>query len=159
MGGNGMIIEAPKPTDFDDWARLYTGYATFYGVAQTVEMRAQVWDWLQDPVHPVQALVARGNAGLIGLAHFRAFSRPLSATTGGFLDDLYVDPAARGGGAAQGLIAALRAEGQAQGWSVIRWITAEDNAPARRLYDQVAQATKWVTYDIKLSAPLAISKL
>ncbi len=145
-----MIIEAPKPADFSEWARLYAGYAAFYGVTQTEAMRAQVWSWVQDPGHPVQALVARGPAGLIGLAHARAFSRPLSASTGGFLDDLFVDPAARGGGTARELIAAVRALGQAQGWSVVRWITAADNAAARGLYDQVAQATKWVTYDIAL---------
>ena len=94
--------------------------------------------------------MARGEAGLIGLAHVRAFSRPLSASTGGFLDDLFVDPQARGTGAARGLIAAVRALAQTQGWSVVRWITAADNAPARGLYDQVAQATRWVTYDIAL---------
>ena len=145
-----MIIEAPKSSDFSEWARLYAGYAAFYGVAQTEAMRAQVWTWVQDPCHPVQALVARGEAGLIGLAHVRAFSRPLSASTGGFLDDLFVDPAARGTGVARGLIAAVHALGQSQGWSVVRWITAADNTPARGLYDQVAQATRWVTYDIAL---------
>ena len=145
-----MIIEAPNPSDFNEWARLYAGYAAFYGVTQTEAMRAQVWAWVQDPGHPVQALVARGPAGLLGLAHVRAFSRPLSASTGGFLDDLFVDPAARGSGTARELIAAVRALGQAQGWSVVRWITAADNAAARGLYDQVAQATKWVTYDVAL---------
>ena len=145
-----MIIEAPEPSDFAEWSRLFAGYAAFYGVTQTEAMRAQVWSWVQDPGHSVQALVARGEAGLIGLAHVRAFHRPLSASTGGFLDDLFVDPQARGTGAARGLIAAVRALAQTQGWSVVRWITAADNAPARGLYDQVAQATRWVTYDIAL---------
>jgi hypothetical protein len=31
----------------------------------------------------------------------------------------------------------------------VRWITAEDNARARRLYDRVAQKTHWVTYEIR----------
>jgi len=30
----------------------------------------------------------------------------------------------------------------------VRWITAGDNATARRLYDAVATATPWVTYDM-----------
>lgn len=145
-----MIIEAPKTADHDEWVRLYQGYAAFYGVPQTDDMRARVWGWLQDPAHPVRGLVARGPDGLLGLAHYRPFHRPLSATTGGFLDDLFVDPAARGSGAARGLIAAVQAAGKAEGWSVIRWITASDNARARGLYDQVALATPWVTYDIKL---------
>jgi GNAT superfamily N-acetyltransferase len=145
-----MMIEAPRAEDFAEWARLYAGYAAFYGVEQTDEMRARVWGWIGDAGHPVQALVARDGAGLIGLAHFRPFSRPLSATTGGYLDDLFVDPAVRGTGAGRLLIAGVKAAGRAQGWSVIRWITAQDNARARGLYDAVAQETKWVTYDLKL---------
>ena len=35
-----------------------------------------------------------------------------------------------------------------RGWSVVRWITAEDNATAQRLYDRHATRTPWVTYDL-----------
>ena len=145
-----LLIRPPLPEDLADWQRLYAGYAAFYGVVQTEEMRARVWAWVQDPAHPVKAFVAQGPAGLVGLAHFRPFSRPLSASTGGFLDDLFVDTEARGFGVARALIGAVEAEGRAQGWSVIRWLTAQDNDRARGLYDQLAQATKWVTYDLKL---------
>lgn len=130
--------------------RLYSGYAEFYRVAQTDEMRDRVWSWLHDPAHETHGLVAEQDGQLIGLAHYRAFARPLSASTGGFLDDLFVAPEARGSGAAPALIAALSDLGRANGWSVIRWITAEDNARARALYDRVAVQTPWVTYDIKL---------
>ena len=40
--------------------------------------------------------------------------------------------------------------GRERNWSVIRWITAEDNYRARSSYDKIATRTKWVTYDIKL---------
>ena len=78
------------------------------------------------------------------------FARPLSASTGGCLDDLFVTFAARGSGAAQALIAAVVDEGCRQSWTVLRWITAADNTRARAVYDRVAQAMPWVTYDIKL---------
>ncbi|PSC05617.1 GNAT family N-acetyltransferase [Alsobacter soli] len=146
----GVRVRSPEPQDRDAWGRLYAGYAAFYKVEQTESMRDRVWNWIRDPAHEVQGLVAEHGGQLAGLAHFRAFARPLSATTGGFLDDLFVDPAARGSGAAEALIAAVKAEGQARGWSVIRWITAEDNYRARGLYDRVAERTKWVTYDIRL---------
>ena len=133
------------------WDRLYTGYAAFYRVDQTPAMRDTVWGWLMDAGHETCGLVAcDADGAVVGLAHYRAFARPLSASTGGFLDDLFVDPGARGTGAADALIAALRAIGQARGWSVIRWITAEDNYRARGLYDRVAVRTPWVTYDIRL---------
>lgn len=146
-----MRIRAVAAADRAAWDRLYAGYAAFYGVAQTPAMRDRVWGWIRDPEHEVQALVAEGaDGGLVGIAHFRPFARPLSATVGGYLDDLFVDPAARGAGVAQALIGAVAAEGRAQGWSVIRWITATDNARARAVYDRVARATPWMTYDIGL---------
>ena len=136
--------------DREGWDGLYQGYAAFYRVDQTEAMRDRVWGWLHDPAHETEGLVAEKDGQLIGLAHFRAFARPLSASTGGFLDDLFVGPEARGSGAAEALIKALSDEGRARGWTVIRWITAEDNYRARSLYDRLAEKTRWATYDIKL---------
>ncbi len=135
-----------------DWDRLYAGYAEFYRVTQTGEMRDRVWFWLHDPAHGIEGLIAEDADGhAVGLAHYRAFDRPLSATTGGYLDDLFVDPRMRGKRTADALIEALAEEGRRRGWSVIRWITAENNAPARSVYDRVAKLTPWRTYDIPLS--------
>ena len=145
-----LMIRAVAASDKADWARLYAGYAAFYKVEQTEAMRAVVWGWLSDPAHATEGLVAERDGALIGLAHFRAFARPLSASTGGYLDDLFVDPEARGTGAAAALLAAVQAAGAARGWTVIRWITADDNTRARAVYDRLADQTKWVTYDIRL---------
>jgi GNAT superfamily N-acetyltransferase len=103
--------------------------------------------------HGLRGLVVEADDGaLIALANLRTFARPSSATVGLYLDDLFTDPAARGTGAGKALL--LRAAGIAdeEGASVVRWITAADNATARRLYDSVAAETPWVTYDL---APLA----
>lgn len=143
-----------RPITSDDrpaWDRLYAGYAAFYQVDQTPQMRDRVWSWLMDAGHEVKGFLALDDQGQpIGLTHFRPYARPLMAATGGFLDDLFVDPAARGSGAARALIDAVAAHGRANGWSLLRWITAENNYRARAVYDQVAEKTRWVTYDIKL---------
>ncbi|WP_203075118.1 GNAT family N-acetyltransferase [Falsiroseomonas ponticola] len=139
------------PGHREAWERLYAGYADFYRVTQTPEMRARVWGWIMDPAHEVKAFVAVDAAGKpLGLAHYRPFARPLSASTGGFLDDLFVDPAARGQRVADALIEAVAAEGRKRGWSVIRWITADDNYRGRGVYDRLATRTMWITYDKKL---------
>jgi GNAT superfamily N-acetyltransferase len=144
-------VRALKETDRLDWERLYEGYAAFYKVSQTAEMRQTVWSWIFDPAKEVEALAAVASDGkLVGIAHYRSFSRPLAASVGGFLDDLFVDPDVRGQGVADALISALKAEGEKRGWTVIRWITAEDNYRARGVYDRLAARTRWVTYDIKL---------
>lgn len=135
-----------------DWERLYAGYAEFYKVTQTPEMRAKVWGWIHDPAHQMEALAAEApdDGRAVGLAHFRPFARPLSASTGGFLDDLFVDPTFRSGRVADALIGRLAEIGRERGWSVVRWITADDNYRARGVYDRLAQRTMWITYDIKL---------
>ena len=145
-----MEIRAVRASDKAEWAALYAGYAAFYKVEQTEAMRETLWGWLMDSAHGTEGLVAEIDGALVGLAHFRPYARPLSASVGGFLDDLCVGPAARGSGAAEALITALRDLGRARGWTVIRWITAEDNYRARGLYDRIADRTKWVTYDIRL---------
>ncbi len=143
-----ITIRSVAADDRAAWGQLYAAYADFYQVTQTEDMRERVWGWLMDTAHEVEGLVAETDDGLIGIAHIRPFARPLAAATGGFLDDLFVDPAARGSGAADALIAAIKAEGGKRGWGVIRWITAEDNTRARKVYDRTAVATKWVTYDL-----------
>jgi GNAT superfamily N-acetyltransferase len=146
-----LTIRPPQASDRAAWDALYQGYARFYQVEQTAEMRDRVWGWLFDDAHECQCLMAfDANAKAIGLAHFRAFARPLSATTGGFLDDLFVDPEARGSQAGTQLIDAIKAYGAKKNWSVIRWITADNNYRARTAYDKIATRTAWITYDIKL---------
>lgn len=92
------MIRSVEAADHAEWAALYAGYAAFYGVDQSPQMRARVWGWLMDPAHEVCGFVAQGDTGLIGLAHCRPFARPLSAASGLFLDDLFVAPLARGSG-------------------------------------------------------------
>lgn len=151
MSEVSVTIRPPAAEHREDWERLYAGYAAFYRVEQTPEMRAQVWGWIQDPAHDVKALLAFGEGGRpVGLAHYRPYPRPLYAGTGGFLDDLFVDPAARGGRVADALIGAVAEIGRQRGWGLIRWITAENNYRGRAVYDRVAQLTPWKTYDLKL---------
>lgn len=150
MPATDIRILPPEPRHRADWERLYAGYAAFYRVTQTPEMRGTVWGWIMDPAHEVKAFVAEDEAGrAVGLAHYRPFARPLSASTGGFLDDLFVDPALRGRRVADALIEAVTEEGRRRGWSVIRWITADDNYRGRGVYDRLATRTMWVTYDRK----------
>lgn len=149
-----ISIVRPEEQHRAAWEALYEGYAGFYRVEQTADMRARVWSWLQDPQAEVEGFLAVDQSGNpIGLAHFREFSRPLSASKGGFLDDLFVTPAERGSGAARALLRALAEEAHTRGWSVVRWITADNNYRARGLYDKLASRTAWLTYDMPPQDP------
>jgi len=148
MSAGAVTVVPLAPGHRAAWERLYAGYAAFYGVEQTEAMRARVWGWLMDPEHEVKGLVALDKAGEpVGLAHYRPFARPLRAAHGGFLDDLFVDPRLRGRGVADALIEAVAAIGRERGWTVIRWITADDNHRGRGVYDRLATRTMWITYE------------
>jgi GNAT superfamily N-acetyltransferase len=137
-----------EPRHRADWERLFAGYAAFYHVEQTQEMRERVWQWLHDAGHELNGLIAEDAAGrALGLAHWRRYPRPSRASYGCYLDDLFVDPAHRGSGAAQALINELRMMAAREGWSVLRWMTADDNYRARTVYDRHAKRTMWITYD------------
>jgi GNAT superfamily N-acetyltransferase len=99
----------------------------------------------------LEALVARSaSRGVVGLAHFRAMPRPLSGSVAGFLDDLFVAPELRGQRVADRLLAAIGEIGRQRGWTLIRWLTADNNFRARGVYDRLAKRTMWITYQMDL---------
>lgn len=149
---SGVRIVLPEQRHYPDWRRLYQGYAEFYRVPMDDAIALRLWGWIMDPAIEVEARLAEDEAGrAVGLAHFRKMARPLSASWGGFLDDLFVAPEHRGGRVGELLIDAVVQVARERGWTVLRWITAEDNYRARTLYDRVATKTRWVTYEIKPS--------
>ena len=139
-------IRPLKPDDYDHWRELYQGYADFYHVVLTEDGVQTTWSWLIDDGHVCTGLVAEQKGQLVGFVHFRGMPSPLRGQIIGFLDDLFVVPEHRSGGAAAALIKALQAEAQVQGWGVVRWITRDYNYWARGLYDKLAEKTDWVVY-------------
>jgi GNAT superfamily N-acetyltransferase len=71
----------------------------------------------------------------------------------GHLDDLFVEPDARGTGAVDALFTALRDVARQRGWAKIRWITADDYHRARSMHDRIAERTMWVVYDMPVPDP------
>jgi GNAT superfamily N-acetyltransferase len=150
--GNAITVRAVSDSDFDRWAQLYRGYREFYRLQPEEDVIRRVWTWLHDDAIEVRGLLAEHRGRIVGLAHYRRFHRPSSGTVGLYLDDLFTDPAARRSGAGRALLTSIGSRAAAEGCSVVRWITADDNAPARSLYDEVARATPWVTYDLSPGA-------
>jgi ribosomal protein S18 acetylase RimI-like enzyme len=143
-----VAIRQPRDTDHDQWAALFRAYREFYQLAPDEAVIERVWLWIGDPAHETNALVADGgNSALIGLAHFRRFARPSTGSTGIYLDDLFTDTEHRGAGVGRALITAVTEIGVREGCSIVRWITANDNRTAQRLYESLAIRTSWLTYD------------
>lgn len=142
-----VTVRPVQPTDGDRWRELFTAYREFYRLTHDDLVVRRVWDWVCDAQHETHALVAVMSGRVVGIANYRRFARPSTGSTGLWLDDLFTDPAVRGSGVGRALIARLQQIAAAEGLSVVRWITAEDNVTAQRLYDTLATRTSWVTYD------------
>ena len=143
-----VTVRPAIAADEAQWRDLYSAYREFYALEPDSVVVSRVWSWITDAAHETNALVAvDGNGAIGGLAHIRRFARPSSGSTGLWLDDLFTRPDLRGGGIGRALLDAVSAIAEEEQLSVVRWITNENNATARRLYDTVATATKWVTYD------------
>ena len=151
MTARPFTVEPLGHGDAAIWRELYRAYADFYQQAITEAQLDLAWSWIADPGHDLKALLVRDEGGEeVGLAHDRPYLRPLAAAVAGHLDDLFVTPAARGTGAVDVLLDALRTMARTRGWSKIRWVTADDNHRARSKYDQVAERTMWVTHGMQV---------
>lgn len=140
-----IVVRPVAEQDRERWAELYRGYAAFYEV-DTPDLD-RLWRRLTVEGE-LACFVAEVDEDVVGLAHVRAFARPLEGDTAGFLDDLFVDPAQRGRGVGAALLDHLRSYASERGWGVVTWITGADNHSARQLYDRLAEAQEWVTYDM-----------
>ncbi|WP_153505041.1 GNAT family N-acetyltransferase [Cumulibacter manganitolerans] len=147
MTAPSVLVRPAGLTDEQRWSELFTAYRAFYRLPPDEDVVRRVWSWVADPAHEVSALVAEVDGTVVGIADYRRFARPSTGTTGLWLDDLFTDPAARGHGVGRALITTLQEMAAADGLSVVRWITAADNATAQALYDAIATRTTWVTYD------------
>ena len=145
-----MTDVSVRPVTADDaarWRELFTAYGVFYETAFDDAVLDGVWAWLQDAEHPLFCLVAESAGRVVGFAHVREQPDTFTAGPGWYLDDLYTEPEARGTGAGTALLEAIAEHARAQGGGTIRWITADDNERAQRVYDRLATRTTWVTYE------------
>jgi len=130
------------------WGALFQGYADFYGRPSDDAHKDLVWAWLTDPAHELEGYLALVDGEAVGLVHVRRMPSALRGCDVGFLDDLFVDRAARGGRVGEALLGFVAGLARERGWPVVRWITGDDNYRARGLYDRVARKTAWNLYEM-----------
>jgi len=144
-----MKVERITESDRSDWQNLYRGYADFYQMPMDQKILDTVWVWIIDDHENFYAIGVKDESGrLVGFMHYRQMPSPLRGAMVGFLDDLYVQPDARGSGAVQALFKELKVIAADRGWPFMRWITASDNHRARALYDKISNTIDFVTYQM-----------
>ncbi|MBM3089939.1 GNAT family N-acetyltransferase [Ensifer sp. T173] len=143
-----LSIRAATASDETHWRRLWAGYVAFSGIELAEDIVSLTWSRLIDPAAPLFARLAILDGESVGfvicqeqLATF--FRHPIC-----YIEDLYVDPSARGQGVARAMIDDLIALYQASDWDRLYWYTERDNAVARRLYDRYSATDDHVRYKL-----------
>jgi GNAT superfamily N-acetyltransferase len=140
------------PRDESRWRELWAGYLAFYEHELDAEVTDATWRRLLAGEHGLGGQVAVDETGrVVGLVHRVVHAGTWSTASRCYLEDLFVDPSVRGCGIGRALIEATAARARAAGCDELYWITATDNATARRLYDRVATLSDFVRYEVELA--------
>ena len=145
-----MQIRFAVPDDYAQWRPLWDVYNRFYGrfdaTALPEEMAALTWSRFHNAAEPMHALVAERDGRLIGLVHYLFHRSTILKNDTCYLQDLFTDSAARGGGVGRALIEAVYEQARRCGSQRVYWVTQETNAVAMVLYNQIAERTGFLVY-------------
>lgn len=141
-----------RPVEADDkavWLTMWHAYNMFYAVSPPTSATTATWTRILDPSSPVNTLLATNTEGTpLGFANYILHPYTWSDKPACLLDDLFVCEEARGQGAGRALIEHLISLARSSGWGRLYWMTREDNATARRLYDRFCASDGFVRYSI-----------
>ena len=140
------IIRPLAASDRDAWGRLWAGYLRFYRAEVAPEVTEATFARLLDPESGMACLVAEAGGEVIGICNYLFHANTWSLNPVCYLQDLFVDPAARGSGAAKALILACEAVAREKGCFRLYWLTQEYNGPARSLYDTITPRSSFIVY-------------
>ena len=145
-----MIEITPlRAADRPAWQPLAVGYNAFYERVLSDAAYDRAWRRLlaADTLH---GLAARLDGRVVGIAHY-FFHASIWFDDVCYLADLFVDETARGQGAARLLIEAIAEQARSRGCARYYWLTKQDNARARGLYDKVARFAGFIRYDYPMN--------
>ena len=133
--------------DRPQWETLWRGYQAFYGVDLSQDVD-RLWLKLLSPTAdgPYCLVAEEVDGALLGIAQYLFHSTTWSEYPRCYLNDLYTAEEARGRGVGRALIEAVYAVADARGAGQVYWLTQEENASARALYDRVANVTSFIKY-------------
>ena len=151
----GVRIEVAGPDDLVELLPLMRAYCDFYKVAPSDSELLGVSEALiEDPEHEGLQLIARDDGDrAVGFATIFWSWSTLQAARIAVMNDLFVDPAGRGGGYAEALIRACAERARERGAATLEWQTAKDNFRAQAVYDRVGgRRSEWLDYSLPAAA-------
>ncbi len=142
------VIEI-RPVGADEragWEPLWQGYLTFYKAALPQQATDTAWARFHDPKESMFLLGAYVDGKLTGIVQFLYHRSSWTPGDYCYLQDLFVADSARGLGLGRALIEAVYAKAKSDGCSRVHWLTQNDNATARLLYDKIADNSGFIQY-------------
>ncbi len=142
-------VRFARPEDVPDVLRLIRALADYErepDAVETTEADLHRWVFGDDPVANV--LVAEADGVVVGIAlWFRTYST-WTGVPGIYLEDLFVDPAARGSGLGKALLTALARIAVDRGYRRVEWAVLDWNTPSIEFYEALGARPmqEWSTY-------------
>jgi GNAT superfamily N-acetyltransferase len=133
--------------DYAAWRSLWDQYLVFYQHELSEAQTQLTFDRLVDDNFGIHGLVLEVDGAVVGISHFSFTHSTWSESQDLYLEDLFVDPAARGKGFGRALIEATAAFGNQHGARKLYWQTHRDNATAQKLYETLAVKSEFVIYE------------
>ncbi len=133
-----------------EWRRLWAGFLDYYEMNLAPEVTDFTWQRLMDPSCPMKARLAFAGPRVLGFAIHQHHPSTWVMGDDCYLEDLFVDPAARGQGVGRALIDDLAALARMRGWKRLYWNTEITNAAARKLYDSITPDDGHIRYRLTL---------
>jgi GNAT superfamily N-acetyltransferase len=142
-------IRELRTDDWEGWSALWAGYLGFYRAELDDLTTQSTFERLCAGEDGMFGLLALDDgAKAIGMANCVVHASTWSRQPKCYLEDLYVDPAARGSDVGRALLQAVKAAGTERGADTAYWHTQQYNGRARSLYDQVGRPTSFVVYEM-----------
>jgi GNAT superfamily N-acetyltransferase len=147
----GVEIRPAREDEIEELLPLMRAYCVFYGSSPADEgVRAMARTLINDPSQGA-VFIAREDGRAIGFATLDWKWSMLKGARIGYLEDLFVDPAARGRGTADALIQVCADRCRELGMPAMEWLTAPDNRRAQKVYDRSGAVPEtYVEYDLEL---------
>ncbi|MCP5074972.1 MAG: GNAT family N-acetyltransferase [Rhodobacteraceae bacterium] len=144
-----VIVRPVTSADEPIWRELWCEYLAFYETSRPEEVYAETWARILDNSEDLYSCLAESEGSqVVGLVNFLYHKTFWDIEYRCYLNDLYTTPQARGLGVGKALIEAVVSHAKKHNSASVYWLTAADNAPARRLYDHVATLTPFVKYQV-----------
>ena len=140
-------IRAVRFDDRDQWCELWRGYLRFYRQRLPEEITEATFRRLASDDDQLHGLVAELEGRLTGFVNYLFHPSTWTRSQVCYLEDLFVDPAMRGGGVGRALIKSVYNAADAAKATTVYWMTQEVNAAGRALYDTLAHRTSFIRYE------------